>query len=468
MHSLIFDVGKTHIKLQVLDQWGNPLCHRMRDNSVLTDGPYPHFDVEAIWTWFLRETLDLTDQFDITSLIVATHGACVALVDHQDRLSLPILDYEYPGVANCSAEYQKYRPPFELSYSPDLPLGLNLGRQLFWLQNQFPEAFLATRHFLLYPQYWAWRLTGQFASERTSLGCHTDLWLPLKNDYSALVISQGWEKRFPPLRNGWDSLGPPGEYIRQQCGLSDKCQVYVGVHDSNASYLRYLNVSPASAFTVVSTGTWSIAMASGVPISNLNTEKDMLANVDVQGAAIACSRSMAGREYEVLCRKCLADPAAPTERASLQNVIDNNIYALPGFSHGGGPFVGCVGEIIGRPAADNALATLYSALLLDYQLALLGCADGDVYIEGAFVNNALLCSLLAQLRPEQTTYVSADSSGTGQGCAQLINWNQKPIRPKVEVCCSENFSGLNQYRDRWLSLVNARPETREKCNTTAE
>ena len=28
----------------------------------------------------------------------------------------------------------------------------------------------------MYPQYWAYRLTGVLANEVTSLGCHTDLW----------------------------------------------------------------------------------------------------------------------------------------------------------------------------------------------------------------------------------------------------------------------------------------------------
>ncbi len=62
--------------------------------------------------------------------------------------------------------------------SPTLPMGLNLGAQIHWQARRFPDAFAKTRHILMYPQYWAFRLTGVAASEATSLGCHTDLWAP--------------------------------------------------------------------------------------------------------------------------------------------------------------------------------------------------------------------------------------------------------------------------------------------------
>ena len=36
----------------------------------------------------------------------------------------------------------------------------------------------------MYPQYWAYRLTGVLANEVTSLGCHTDLWDYRAGDFS--------------------------------------------------------------------------------------------------------------------------------------------------------------------------------------------------------------------------------------------------------------------------------------------
>ena len=68
------------------------------------------------------------------------------------------------------------RPPFAETGTPRLPIGLNLGAQLFWQARRFPEAFARVAAILTYPQYWAFRLTGVRANEATSLGCHTDLW----------------------------------------------------------------------------------------------------------------------------------------------------------------------------------------------------------------------------------------------------------------------------------------------------
>jgi hypothetical protein len=84
---------------------------------------------------------------------------------------------------------------------PLLPAGLNLGRQLYWQQANFPAEFARARHILMYPRYWAWRLSGKLASEVTSLGCHTDLWAPEENAWSSLVERQGWTALFPPLQS---------------------------------------------------------------------------------------------------------------------------------------------------------------------------------------------------------------------------------------------------------------------------
>ena len=71
------------------------------------------------------------------------------------------------------------RPAFEETGSPRLPAGLNLGAQLFWQFRRFPEAAGAHR---VDPDVSAVLdasgCPGCAASERTSLGCHTDLWDP--------------------------------------------------------------------------------------------------------------------------------------------------------------------------------------------------------------------------------------------------------------------------------------------------
>ena len=56
-------------------------------------------------------------------------------------LVLPVMDYEFAGVEEIEASYAPLRPPFSHSFSPRLPAGQNLGRQLAWQKERYPEAF---------------------------------------------------------------------------------------------------------------------------------------------------------------------------------------------------------------------------------------------------------------------------------------------------------------------------------------
>ena len=138
---------------------------------------------------------------------------------------LPVLDYEFEMPAGQEAHYAGQRPPYSATCSPRLPAGLNLGRQLAWQAQAFPEQFGRARHILMYPQYWAWRLSGVAASEVTSLGCHTDLWQPARQQYSSLVERMGWSDLFPPLQPAWAPLGFLKAELARLTGLPSECRV---------------------------------------------------------------------------------------------------------------------------------------------------------------------------------------------------------------------------------------------------
>lgn len=469
---LILDVGKTHVKLHLLDNTGTSVFSRETPNRVLDSAPYPHFDVEGLWQWMLAGIKEAAREHQISAVSITTHGAAAALIDRHWQgeegdgeeggekagLVLPLLDYEYAGIESCNSRYRDLRPAFSETCSPDLPAGLNLGRQLFWLQQQFPEAFARATDILTYPQYWAWRLTGRRCSEVTSLGCHTDLWSPAAGDFSSLVDRLGWRDLFPPVLPGWACLGPVKSTLRELTGLSDSCRVFAGVHDSNASFLRYLSTCSDEPFTVISTGTWSILMASGTPLAGLDGGRDMLANVDVTGRPVACARFMGGREYAAVCERAGAALDEPQGEVELQRLVDAGTLALPDFSGGSGPFPGRRGGLEGAvpDGCGAALASLYCALMLDYLLDRLD-ARGDIFIEGAFLKNANLCALLAQLRGHQRVWLSSDDTGTVQGCAALVGWGEvigggvggEIRRPAVHAAGATRLKSLESYRRLW-------------------
>lgn len=452
-HCAVLDIGKTNVKIHVIDEDLRSCFHRSCANKVIQQGIYPHFDIHALWRWIRGTLSEVAGEYHIDAISITTHGATAALV-HRDAgesgLVMPVMDYEFDGVASES-DYNQVRPPFEETFSPALPAGLNLGRQLFWQQRYFSHAFDQAQHILPYPQYWAWRLTGVPVAEVTSWGCHTDLWAPAKRDYSALVDSLGLRDKLPPMVPADTMIGTIREAIAEQTGLSPECRVYAGVHDSNASYLRYLQRDSKTPFTVISTGTWVISFSSSAGLGCLREHRDMLANVDVQGNAVPCARFMGGREFDILCQRTGSKPGDEFSTDQLQQLIDERVLALPDFSEGSGPFGGRSAEVRGRASSGPALASLYCALMADYELDLLG-AEGDVIIEGAWLKNPLLCDLLAQLRPQQNIFISTDDTGTVSGAAQLAFGMSSP-EPQLAPVTTTELNGLAAYRDLWRAAL---------------
>ena len=369
--AVVLDVGKTNLKLCAVDRAGVALRTLTTPNVVRAGPPYPHFDVDGIFAWAVAGLRSLARDYAIEAIVPVAHGAAAALLAG-DSLALPVLDYEFEGVGAFDADYEPAARDFSRTFSPRLAAGLNLGRQLFWLERAFPAEFARVTQLLPYPQYWAFRLSGAKVSEWTSLGCHTDLWEPERGSFSRLARARGWDALLPERASAWTRIG-----------AFDGIAVVAGIHDSNASYLAH-RAFREDPFAVVSTGTWVVCMARGGDLARLRPDLDTLANVDAFGAPVPCSRFMGGRWFATA-----SDRRAATRR--------------------------CVRET-------------------DRCLSLLG-ARGDLVIEGSFAANRDYCAGLAALRPTQPTFVSGDATGTLRGGALLAFWPPDPaLAPRLEPC----------------------------------
>ena len=377
----VFDVGKSNVRLSAVNDAGVAMTTLERQNRVDSSPPYPHFDADALYEWLIDGLATLARDFEVHSVVPVTHGACAALVD-DDGLVLPIMDYEFRGVSDVDSDYDAIARDFARTASPKLPAGLNLGRQLFWQQRQFPREF-SRATILPYPQYWAARLCGVRAWEPTSLGCHTDLWEPQRGDFSSFAKTMGWDSRFGRRVSAWTPLGAPLPEVAERTGLSNECKILAGIHDSNASYLAH-RATRDDPFCVVSTGTWIVMMAHGSPLEMLREELDMLANVDAFGNPVPTARFMGGREYAAIC----GDDAGAMQPSvsDLETILASGALAIPSFADQGGPFRAQVGRIVGdapdAPRNRATLAAMYCALMTDYCLTMLE-ARGDIILEGS-------------------------------------------------------------------------------------
>ncbi|MFO1147214.1 MAG: FGGY family carbohydrate kinase [Alsobacter sp.] len=449
MATAVLDIGKSNVKLVVMDEHGRTLWTSRAPNKALPGPPYPHVDTEAIWAFALQSLRQAGSVAPIEAIVTTAHGATGALV-HDDGLALPILDYEHPAPFDEDHGYAAVRPPFAEILSPNLEGGINWGRQIHWQSRRFPEAFARTRSILAYPQYWSWRLSGVAASETTSLGAHSDLWEPRGGRFSRLVERCGWSRLFPPVRPAHAVLGPITAEVAAATGLDPGCKVICGIHDSNASLTPHLLTRP-SPFTVVSTGTWVIIMAIGAT-AELDEARDTLANVNVLGEPVPTARFMGGRDHEIL----VPPGSAPASDADIAAVIASGCLALPCFSAPCGPFPRSRGRIEGDvpalPGARSALAALFLALMTDQCLDMLGAA-GDTIVEGGFAANRAYVTLLAALRPGGRVLASTDATGTSLGAAMLARWEGPHAAPAAAAVAPVAWPGLGAYRQAWLERL---------------
>ena len=457
-NTVVIDIGKTHVKLYVLDGAFASVFSKQMKNVVELKGDYPSINVSVIWQWIADGIKEATKNYSISAITITTHGATAALINrnaaNSDGLVLPILDYEYQDITVATPEYGDIRPKFSDTYSPDLPGGLNIGRQLYWLKKEFADDFAKATDILMYPQYWVWRFTGQQYAEITSLGCHTDLWSLKKCDYSSLVDTLQCRDLLPPIKPAWFDCGDILPELREELGLSADCRFFNGIHDSNASFLRYRLTQGEAPFTVISTGTWTILMSTQVPLENLDANKDMLANIDATGRPIACARFMGGREFEAICEQAGSWLGEQFDETDLQKIIEQQVFALPDFSDGSGPFGGRSSGFIGdvNQISGIALATLYCALMIDYQLDMLD-AKGKIFIEGVFLKNPLLCAVLNQLREKQNVLLSNDDTGTVQGAGYLTTWGDVECSIDVGQVDETSLTALSHYKEQWLKYA---------------
>jgi sugar (pentulose or hexulose) kinase len=448
----VIDVGKTNGKVALFDVVEGRESHvHSTANTVLKDGPYPHYDIEGLWTFFLSGLKEIGAKERIDAIAITAHGASITLVDAEGNLALPVLDYEFDGPDSLKAEYDAVRPPFSETGSPRLVCGLNVGAQLFWQAKTFPEEFARVTSIIPYPQYWAMRLTGVRASEATSIGAHTDLWNPYTSDFTSLVDKMGWRELVPPIGSAFDILGMLKPDIADTTGLPADTPVFSGIHDSNASLLTHLKADDPP-FSVVSTGTWVICFSVGGKQVALDEARDTLMNVNAFGDPVPSARFMGGRVFAMLG----ADPKAEITAADRDAVLDGRVMLLPAVPDDSGPFVGRKGGWKGDPKSLTPggylyAVSLYLGMMTSVSLELIG-ADGPVIVEGPLAGNHIFLDTLHAVTGRPVMTGGSGVTGTAAGTALLVLGRDARIASHSTIASLAPDPRIAAYAAEWRQI----------------
>ncbi len=448
MKTAVLDIGKTNIKLTLIDAQGREREKHQRINAALPGPPWLHPDLAGIEAWLLQHLRDMAEGQALDAFIATGHGSGGVLVDDEGPI-LPSIDYEEQPPAAIHEGYDRLAPPFPERGAPQLGGASHFGRQLYWINETQPSALARARYFLALPHYFAWRLTGRAACEVTMLGAQSHLWSPLRSTWTSMVEVMGWQRLMPEIVPSFEPLGSP----LPSTGLPGRMKIYPGIHDSTANLYPY-QCAGLGEFVLLSTGTWIVGMSTATPHDRLDERRSMCVTSDVWSKPVIGSLAMAGREYAAI-----APAGGAVDLNVLAGLIERRTMALPGFVDFDGIYPGSSGRgrIIGPPpetdAARTSLGTLYAALVACDSLELLA-ARNRVVIDGGFTGEPVFAGLVAALRSDLEILVEPDGMGTAGGAA-LLTRHASNAAPNLSLEPAKRVAlgGLEDYRAAWQNKV---------------
>ncbi|MCD6470356.1 hypothetical protein J7L29_06110 [Candidatus Bathyarchaeota archaeon] len=471
----VFDIGKSNKKFLIFSEDLKPIysdftrIDEVKINDLLCD------DAESIISWMKTKFMDATRRWRIDALAITTFGATIANL-RNGVLRLPVISYNQEVDEQIRTKfYSEFGSPLELYMSTGTPpYGqlLNVGIQVYWIREKFPEVFNEIDEILFLPQFLTYALTGFKASEVTSIGCHTYLYDVTRGKWSKVAEELKVDARSPEIVDVWS---PIGEFSIN----SSRMLVTPGIHDSNACLLPY--IARGRDFLLASTGTWCVFMYPGKAFKPQKEDlyRDVLYYVDAYGRPIRASRFKGGFEYEyytaIIRRRFSVNPEAISLDVNLLNDIlkRKEDFITPGLVKGSGQFQNSKAKIIGEAftkSAKEAYHLLNLYLAIESYIAINLITEGqsvNIAVQGGFAKNSIYLAILSALFHESDVLKTTFPEATGLGAAlcarsaldgvkpgeleaDLLNMGEVKVpKPPIDVELLEN------YVDAFISVVAA-------------
>ena len=279
-------------------------------------------------------------------------------------------------------------------------------------------------------------MTGNFFTDITSVGCHTNLWNFKKMKYHKWLKKEDIITKIAPMHGAEETLP-----LLQNSSIS----VGIGLHDSSSALIPY-SINFTEPFVLLSTGTWVITMNpfNNQPLTFEELKNDCLCFLHYQGKPVKASRLFAGNEHEIQTKR-LADHFGVSVDTYKEVGYDKDIIKqLRGTQFNAAP-ISNKNNIMRQFEFENRNLNDFTNYEIAYHQLLLDIVDQQisstnlvihnspvkkVFVDGGFSKNPIFMNLLAEAYPKMEVYAASMAQASALGAALAIhkNWNPKPIQ----------------------------------------
>lgn len=477
---VIWDCGATNTTVSLLGVEGRFLATASRPTTVARTKDGLSWPLERMWRNFAELTRQLLAETGARPRVVnlTTFGVCWGAVSKEGKLLYPVISWKCPRTREQLAWAQEHldlNAIYLLTGAP--PFYFNSAFSLRWMRDHRPNVLDRADAFLLMPQLFVHRLTGEFVTDRT-MAATAMLYDLRKDQWSEELFAQfDLPNKFPPIRLPGDPVGKVTANAAEITGIPKGTPVCAGGHDTalaTAGACRDLRKS-----VLYSTGTWSILVATRDEYDariedcarnllwELNPHKTgVLGGYNRQGHMIG------GLSFDLIRKKFLprASAAVATEKATTVPPGSRGVLVIPTFVAKTGPDPHTPSALIGweegMPPETAVRATL-EGLAYQTKASLAGLRGevNSILIGGGFAKNRLFAQILADVTglpvelagiPEVTTIGTAVLALVGCGLVRSVEEAWENIKMPVTLFEPKNgalYESLYQAHRRVVEAL---------------
>jgi L-fuculokinase len=436
----IFDIGKTNKKVFLWNESYQIVFERQQNFTEIPDEHgFSGEDLPAVRSWMIQTFAEINSlpEYEICALNFSGYGASVVFVDEKGHSVSPLYNY-LKAFPEGLFPYQNYGGEEEFARATASPIlgNLNSGLQAFRVSQVSSEVWGKTRWVMHWPNFLSSIFTGKFASEITSIGCHTALWDFDKKTYHDWVTDFGLKDKLPEIAPSNTT------YLNQESNIP----VGLGLHDSSSALVPYLRVMK-TPFLLLSTGTWCIAMNpfDEQALTTIELKNDVLCFLQGNGKPVKAARLFAGNTHEIQVKRLQGHFNASSNfyksiefKSIYIRLLDEQMKNIPSVDQANMEYLlECnynTRDLNIFPSYELAYVQLMVDLMCQqiYSLRLLvkdNTPVSRILVDGGFSKNPLYMNFLVHAFPTFEIYGAEVAQASSLGAALIMHetWNTHEI-----------------------------------------